>query len=82
MDIVPEITRRSITRLINDGKRADGRAFDERRDIFKKANNLNVKYEIASRRAGDIAECFAFMCSLRHNPKNSLKIIEEGFSKK
>ena len=23
MDIVPEITRRSITRLINDGKRAD-----------------------------------------------------------
>ena len=30
MDIVPEITRRSITRLINDGKRADGRAFVER----------------------------------------------------
>ena len=38
MDIVPEITRRSITRLINDGKRADGRAFDERRDIFIEPN--------------------------------------------
>ena len=37
MDIVPEITRRSITRLINDGKRADGRAFDERR-----ANHLEI----------------------------------------
>ena len=33
MDIVPEITRKSITRLINDGKRADGRAFDEE-EIF------------------------------------------------
>ena len=26
---------------------------------FEKANNLKVKYEIAPRRAGDIAECFA-----------------------
>ena len=38
MDIVPEITRKSITRLINDGKRADGRAFDERRDMFIEPN--------------------------------------------
>ena len=46
MDIVPEITRRSITRLINDGKRADGRAFDERRDIFIEPNPLVNHLEI------------------------------------
>ena len=28
-------------------------------NAFEKANNLKVKYEIAPRRAGDIAECFA-----------------------
>ena len=34
MDIVPEITRKSITKLINQGERPDGRAFDEYRDII------------------------------------------------
>jgi exosome complex component RRP42 len=33
MKITPEITRKSITHLINDGERADGRAMDEFRDI-------------------------------------------------
>ena len=28
-------------------------------DAFEKANNVKVKYEIAPRRAGDIAECYA-----------------------
>lgn len=28
-------------------------------DAFEKANNVKVKYEIATRRAGDIAECYA-----------------------
>ena len=33
MDIVPEITRESITNLIINDKREDGRALDEYRDI-------------------------------------------------
>jgi len=33
MNIIPEITRGSITDLINDEKRGDGRALDEYRDI-------------------------------------------------
>ena len=28
-------------------------------DAFEKSNNLKVKYEIAPRRPGDIAECYA-----------------------
>lgn len=53
MDIVPEITRRSITRLINDGKRADGRAFDERRDIFIEPNVIDKAEGSARVRLGD-----------------------------
>ena len=33
MEIVPEITRRSITNLVNNDKREDGREIDEYRDI-------------------------------------------------
>lgn len=33
MKVVPEITKESITNLINDGERADGRALDEYREI-------------------------------------------------
>lgn len=33
VNIVPEITRKSITELIKNGERADGRALDEYRDI-------------------------------------------------
>jgi exosome complex component RRP42 len=33
MNIIPEITRESITHLINDGKRGDRRDFDQYRDI-------------------------------------------------
>ena len=53
MDIVPEITRRSITRLINDGKRADGRAFDERRDIFIEPNVIDKAEGSARVKLGD-----------------------------
>ncbi|MBQ2962221.1 exosome complex protein Rrp42 [Methanobrevibacter sp.] len=53
MDIIPEITRRSITRLINDGKRADGRAFDERRDIFIEPNVIDKAEGSARVKLGD-----------------------------
>ena len=33
MNVVPEISKRSIVKLINNGKRADGRDFDQRREI-------------------------------------------------
>ena len=33
MEIVPEITRKSIVNLIRNDKREDGRALDEYRDI-------------------------------------------------
>ena len=33
MQIVPEITRRSIENLVGNDKREDGRALDEYRDI-------------------------------------------------
>lgn len=53
MKVVPEISRRSITRLINDGKRADGRAFDERRDIFIEPNVISKAEGSARVKLGD-----------------------------
>ncbi|MCL2115182.1 MAG: exosome complex protein Rrp42 [Methanobrevibacter sp.] len=38
MNIIPEITRQSITNLINNNERADGRAVDEYRDIVIETN--------------------------------------------
>lgn len=45
MDIVPEITKKSIIGLINDGQRPDGRSLDERRDIF-------IEYDVISKAEG------------------------------
>ena len=41
MDIVPEITRESITKLIINDKREDGRALDEYRDISIETNVIS-----------------------------------------
>jgi len=53
MKVVPEITKRSVTKLINDGKRADGRAFDERRDIFIEPNVISKAEGSARVKLGD-----------------------------
>ena len=41
MNIIPEITRESITDLINNDKREDGRALDEYRDIVIETNVIS-----------------------------------------
>ena len=41
MDIVPEITRRSIVNLVSNDKREDGRALDEYRDISIETNVIS-----------------------------------------
>lgn len=41
MKIVPEITRKSITELINDGERPDGRALEEYRNISLETNVIS-----------------------------------------
>ena len=48
MDIVPEITRNSIIKLINNGERTDGRDLDEYREIFIQPNCIS-KAEGSSR---------------------------------
>ena len=53
MKIVPEISKRSIIKLINDGKRVDGRAFDERRDIFIEPNVISKAEGSARVKLGD-----------------------------
>ena len=41
MEIVPEITKRSIRNLVNNDKREDGRALDEYRDISIETNVIS-----------------------------------------
>ena len=41
MNIIPEITRESITDLINNNQRGDGRALDEYRDIVVETNVIS-----------------------------------------
>ena len=41
MEIVPEITRKSITSLVMNDKREDGRALDEYRDISIETNVIS-----------------------------------------
>ena len=41
MDIVPEITRQSITNLVNNDKREDGRELTEYRDISIETNVIS-----------------------------------------
>ena len=41
MEIVPEITKRSIKNLVNNDKREDGRALDEYRDISIETNVIS-----------------------------------------
>ena len=41
MDIVPEITRQSITNLVKNGKREDGRELTEYRDISIETNVIS-----------------------------------------
>ena len=53
MDIVPEITRKSITKLINQGERPDGRAFDEYRDIIVEPGVITKAEGSARVRLGD-----------------------------
>ncbi|MCQ2977174.1 MAG: exosome complex protein Rrp42 [archaeon] len=53
MKVVPEISRRSITRLISEGKRVDGRSFDERRDIFIEPNVISKAEGSARVKLGD-----------------------------
>ncbi|MDR3063859.1 MAG: exosome complex protein Rrp42 [Methanobrevibacter sp.] len=48
MNIIPEITRESITHIINENKRVDGRALDEYRNI-EVENNVISKAEGSAR---------------------------------
>ena len=41
MEIVPEITRKSIVSLVSNDKREDGRALDEYRDISIETNVIS-----------------------------------------
>ena len=41
MDIIPEITRQSITNLVKNDKREDARALDEYRDIIIETNVIS-----------------------------------------
>jgi exosome complex component RRP42 len=53
MDIVPEITKRSIAKLINEGERPDGRAMDEYRDVFVEPNFITKAEGSARVKLGD-----------------------------
>ncbi len=53
MKVVPEITKRSITKLINNGKRADGREFDQRREITVEPNIITKAEGSAKVTMGD-----------------------------
>lgn len=53
MDIVPEITKKSIITLINNGQRPDGRALNERRDIFIESDVISKAEGSARVKLGD-----------------------------
>jgi exosome complex component RRP42 len=53
MKIMPEITRESITKMINNGTRVDGRAFDEYREITIETNVISKAEGSARVKLGD-----------------------------
>ena len=53
MNVVPEISKRSIVKLINNGKRADGRDFDQRREIVVEPNIITKAEGSAKVTLGD-----------------------------
>jgi|SRR5574344_1535765 exosome complex component RRP42 len=53
MDIVPEITKNSITKLINEGERPDGRSVDEYRNIYVEPGVISKAEGSARVKLGD-----------------------------